>query len=156
MSTRPAKSAPRCRKELTTYTKRNLTHVSVVQTAHLTQTGEQKKWPKSYSCLCCTNCSLDKNRLKRFVDRDLNAANNILLVGMSLPQRPEQMRRNKPAVGAVGTSIGPTPSTRRGVGGMQMDWYLFGVLYMIMTTRPLGEEYDPQSLKPLVKSQVQE
>lgn len=37
----------------------------------------------SYSRLCCVNCSIEKKMQKRFVDRDVNAAKNILLVGIS-------------------------------------------------------------------------
>ena len=39
----------------------------------------------SHSRFCCTTCgpSLGKERKKRFVDRDINAATNILRAGMS-------------------------------------------------------------------------
>lgn len=49
----------------------------------------------SYTRLCCQNCGRQKGRSKQFVDRDENAAANILLVGTSLPLRPEAMRRKR-------------------------------------------------------------
>ena len=47
----------------------------------------------SHSRLCCTTCrpSLGKERKKRFVDRDINAATNILWAGMS-HERPICLR----------------------------------------------------------------
>lgn len=83
---------------------------------------------RSYSRLCCKNCRSHPYRSKLFVDRDVNAAANILLVGNSLPLRPEAMRRNRkrsreeeystgctkrnrPAVGAAGTSSDPLGNT---------------------------------------------
>ncbi len=47
---------------------------------------------RSYSRLCCSNCGRPKDRSKRFVDRDSNAAVNILLCGTSC-LRPEALRR---------------------------------------------------------------
>lgn len=101
---RTSKTCNRCMGILSSYTKRN---------------GR-----KSYSRLCCTNYRSPKDLSKRFVNRDLNAAANILLAG-TLPNRPAPLRRtqkrpsspalstekkmqcfidNKPAVDAVGTS----------------------------------------------------
>ena len=48
---------------------------------------------RSYSRLCCMNCRRHKDCSVRFVDRDLNAAANMLLIGKSLPTRPEALRR---------------------------------------------------------------
>lgn len=67
----------------------------------------------SYSRLCCTNCGLEDKRSKRFVDRDYNAARNILWVGKSSEgpaclARSEVTHGNKPPVGAGGTSNDPT------------------------------------------------
>ncbi len=43
----------------------------------------------SYSRLCCTNCKgHPEDNSKRFVDRDLNAALNILLAGTSVERPP--------------------------------------------------------------------
>ncbi len=63
--------------------------------------GEMKRYKKrdgkqSYSRLCCENCAghHDRDRSKRFADRDLNAAANILLIGMSL-HRPESLSRSR-------------------------------------------------------------
>ena len=85
----------------------------------------KKNGRRSYSRLCCTSCGGPKDRLLRFVDRDLNAAANILLVGRTLPERPEAFRRSrkrtredkgellikhkkiKPAVDAAGSSNNP-------------------------------------------------
>ena len=54
----------------------------------------KKDRKKSYSRLCCTNCICPKDRSKRFVNRDLNAAANILLAGTS-HDRPISLRRNR-------------------------------------------------------------
>ncbi len=63
--------------------------------------GEMKRYKKrdgkqSYSRLCCKDCAgrHDKDRSKRFADRDLNAAANILLIGTSL-HRPESLSRRE-------------------------------------------------------------
>ena len=69
---RTSKTCNRCLGELSKYRKRD------------------SRW--SYSRLCCTNCGHLNDRSKRFVDRDQNAAANILLVGTS-ECRPESMRR---------------------------------------------------------------
>ena len=100
-----SKMCNRCMSELSSYAKKN---------------GRS-----SYSRLCCTSCGGPKDRLLRFVDRDLNAAANILLVGRTLPDRPEALRRTrkrtredngeflikhkkiKPAVDSVGPSSDP-------------------------------------------------
>ena len=64
----------------------------------------------SYSRLCCTSCGLEKKRSKWFVDRDSNAAANILLIGTS-EERPECFRRSgssmELSVGPEGTSSDP-------------------------------------------------
>ena len=47
----------------------------------------------SRSRLCCESCGSENKKLsKRFVDRDVNAALNILLIGTS-PERPVAMSR---------------------------------------------------------------
>ena len=62
--------------------------------------GEMKRYRKkygklSYSRLCCDNCAgCPKDRSKRFADRDLNAAANILLIGTS-EERPSVFRRSQ-------------------------------------------------------------
>ena len=74
----------------------------------------------SRSRLCCESCGGENGKLsKRFVDRDVNAALNILLVGTS-PSRPSAMSRpvaptpNRP-VAADRTSSDPlSTSWRRG------------------------------------------
>ena len=78
---------------------------------------------RSYSRLCCMSCGRSQNRSKRFINRDLNAAANILLIGVS-PSRPEalrrEMRRRKrpreeeedPTVVAAGTSSDPVSIQR--------------------------------------------
>ena len=55
---------------------------------------EKRDGKLSYSRLCCSNCAgRHKNRCKQFVDRDLNAAANILLVGSSRERPPEFCRQ---------------------------------------------------------------
>ena len=64
---------------------------------------------RSYSRLCCTNCEGRwKNRSKLFIDRDVNAASNILLVGMS-EKRPRHLQRSgtRPVIDATGSSSDP-------------------------------------------------
>jgi transposase len=78
--------------------------------------GQLKRYRKkdgklSYSRLCCENeCAgrQKKDRSKHFVDRDLNAATNILLIGTS-SQRPEAMRRSlkRSMQEDLQTNIGP-------------------------------------------------
>ncbi len=46
-----------------------------------------------HSRLCCSTCGLEGNRSKRFVDRDINAAANVLWAGAS-PERPPCLRRS--------------------------------------------------------------
>ncbi len=95
---------------------------------------------QSYSRLCCENCAgrHDKDRSKRFADRDLNAAANILLIGTSL-HRPESLSRSrnkivkkrrrsedssnshsskrvKPSVGAEGTLSDPEKNSSTPIG----------------------------------------
>ena len=55
------------------------------------------KWDgkRSFSRLCCTGCGRQEDGTKWFVDRDENAAANILTVGLSLPLRPKAMRRRR-------------------------------------------------------------
>ena len=49
----------------------------------------RKNGTKSCSRLCCAKCGHQKGRLRHFVDRDVNAAANILVVGLSdCPPRP--------------------------------------------------------------------
>lgn len=65
----------------------------------------------SYSRLCCTNkCGSNGKLSKRFVDRDLNAASNILLAGTSL-KRPLALTRRKRVRGDVGNL--PTTDAKR-------------------------------------------
>ena len=73
---RTSKICNKCRGELNSYRKRD---------------GKQ-----SYSRLCCTKCAgrSSKNRSKQFVDRDFNAALNIMEVGIS-PVRPLCFTRRK-------------------------------------------------------------
>ena len=69
----------------------------------------KKNGKLSHARLCCTNCRLDDKRSKRFVDRDENAARNILWVGIS-PERPACLSRNlsiDPLVAPRGTSSDP-------------------------------------------------
>ena len=63
----------------------------------------------SHSRLCCETCGLKQKRSKKFLDRDLNAAANILWIGTS-PERPSCLSRhpNKPSVGAEGASSDPS------------------------------------------------
>ena len=76
----------------------------------------KKDGKRSYSRLCCTNCRRPNDRS----NRDLNAASNILLAGIS-SSRPEALRRkrkrsreekdeNRPTVDAVGISSDPAVS----------------------------------------------
>ena len=46
------------------------------------ETYKKRNGKNSYTRLCCTNCPLPTDREKRFVNRDVNAAANILLAGM--------------------------------------------------------------------------
>ena len=67
----------------------------------------------SHSRLCCKNCGLKETRTKRFVDRDVNAARNILWIGKSSERpaclsRSQMTRPNRPPVGAGGPSNNPT------------------------------------------------
>lgn len=48
---------------------------------------QKKNGSLLYARLCCTNCRLENKRSKRFVNRDDNAARNILWVG-NVPDRP--------------------------------------------------------------------
>ena len=52
----------------------------------------RKNGTKSRSRLCCTKCGHQKGRLRHFVDRDVNAAANILVVGLS-DRPPQPFRR---------------------------------------------------------------
>ena len=71
---------------------------------------------RSYTRLVCMNCGRGQNRSVQLMDRDINAAANILLIEMTLPARPEAFRRQKKrtredsddaTVGAVGPSSDP-------------------------------------------------
>jgi transposase len=94
-----SKVCNRCKNELSTYKKRD---------------GKN-----SYSRLCCHGCR-SKNKLsKRFVDRDLKAAANILLAGtssvrplsMSRPKAGCVRKRASPSIGSLRINI--SPSVRR-------------------------------------------
>ena len=78
----------RCKSELSTYKKRD---------------GKN-----SYSRLCCHGCRSNNKLSKRFVDRDLNAATNILLAGTSTV-RPLSMSR--PKAGCVRKRASPSNSS---------------------------------------------
>ncbi len=60
---------------------------------------------RSYSRLCCWNCAgRYKNRSKRFADRDLNAAANILLIGLC-KKRPFVFARSHKRKGSEEESV---------------------------------------------------
>lgn len=77
----------------------------------------------SHSRLSCASCGLEDKRSKRFVDRDVNAAKNILWVGTSSLTRPECLHRqpktkaaaaaDNPPVAAGGTLSDPAVHARR-------------------------------------------
>ena len=74
----------------------------------------------SHSRLFCAKCGLEKKkRSKHFVDKDVNAAHNILWVGKS-KERPTCLARNtqesNPPVGPGGISSDPAPSSPREEG----------------------------------------
>ena len=64
---------------------------------------KKKDGKEAYSRLACMKCGINKKRLKHFVDRDLNAARNILEIGISVV-RPQCFSRSTPPV-APGGSI---------------------------------------------------
>ncbi len=60
---------------------------------------------RSYSRLCCWNCAgRYKNRSKRFADRDLNTAANILLIG-TCKERPLAFARSRKRKGSEEESV---------------------------------------------------
>ena len=59
----------------------------------------------SHARLYCSDCKLEEKRTKRFVDRDINAAKNILWVGIS-SERPDCLSRNL-SIAPRGTSSDP-------------------------------------------------
>lgn len=107
-----------------TYVDEYLTSRTCNKCMHRLSSYLKRDGKRSYSRLCCQNCKSHPDRSKLFVSRDVNAAANILLVGNSLPLRPEAMRRkrkrsreeeystecakrNRPAIGVAGTSSDP-------------------------------------------------
>lgn len=87
--------------------------------------GRLERYKKRNGCPShsCASCGLEDKRSKRFVDRDVNAAKNILWVGTLSPMRPECLRRqpktkaaaaaDNPPVAAGGTLSDPAVHARR-------------------------------------------